>query len=129
MEEVAVPGVVNGEEQAEDAAGVASAAGDVVSEGGQVGRAAVDVGGGGPAGVESIGGREAGDGGEEKQHGDEGDGDEAEQPFFHGHNPGTAAKGHRQDGGRGSKGHRGIQARFPFSIVLGLFSSERRATK
>lgn len=89
VEEVEIPGVVDGEQEAEHAAGVAAAAGDEVGEGGGVGGAAADVGGGRLGVEEGRRSAKAGDGGEEEEEGDERDGEEGEEPFLGPHAPGA----------------------------------------
>lgn len=80
MEQVPVPGVVDGEQQTEDPVAIATAAGDVVGEGRRVAGAAADVGEGGGTGEEDGGGGEADGSVEENEKGDEGRSAQGEYP-------------------------------------------------
>jgi hypothetical protein len=84
VEQVAVPGVVDGEEQPQELPAVPSAAREQVGEGGRRGGAPAHVGGRREAREERGGGGEARERGEEEQERDDGDGDEREQPLVGG---------------------------------------------
>lgn len=84
VEQVAVPGVVDGEEQPQELPAVASPPREQVGEGGRRGGAPAHVGGRREAREERGGGGEARERGEEEQQRDEGDGDQREQPLVGG---------------------------------------------
>jgi len=84
VEQVAVPGVVDGEEQPQELPAVASPPREQVREGRRRGGAPAHVGGRREAREERGRGGEARERGEEEQERDEGDGDEREQPLVGG---------------------------------------------
>jgi hypothetical protein len=101
VEQVAVPGVVDGEEQPQELPAVPPAAREQVGEGGRCGGASAHVGGWREAREECGGGGEARERGEEEQERDEGDGDEREQPLVGGAHGSWCRPGRTVGGGRG----------------------------